>query len=59
MPGHKAKFLSFFQIIDQIYPKDRKFELAAAGGKTKGKKNVKKQQESGKKLSQKKKSLLK
>ena len=27
MPGHRARFLSLFEIIDQIYPKEEKFRL--------------------------------
>jgi hypothetical protein len=27
MPGHRARFLSLFEIIDQIYPKEEKFKI--------------------------------
>ena len=27
MPGHRARFLSLFEIIDQIYPRDEKFKM--------------------------------
>lgn len=27
MPGHRARFLSLFEIIDQIYPKEEKFRM--------------------------------
>ena len=27
MPGHRARFLSLFEIIDQIYPKEQKFQM--------------------------------
>lgn len=27
MPGHRARFLSLFEIIDQIYPKEEKFKM--------------------------------
>ena len=27
MPGHRARFLSLFEIIDQIYPKEEKYKM--------------------------------
>lgn len=33
MPGHKAKFLSLFEVIDQIYPKSEKLKLISDTGK--------------------------
>lgn len=27
MPGHRARFISLFEIIDQIYPKEEKFKM--------------------------------
>ncbi|CAI2363742.1 unnamed protein product [Moneuplotes crassus] len=27
MPGHRARFLSLFEIVDQIYPKEEKFRM--------------------------------
>lgn len=35
MPGHKTKFLSLFEVIDQIYPKSEKFKLISEANKAK------------------------
>lgn len=37
MPGHKVKFLSLFEVIDQIYPKSEKFKLVSDAKKAQSK----------------------